>query len=161
MQVSSSPSPSLPPRAMTYPLIIVRPSQPRRVTSLSVTTSFSHSHITQEALNEFRVSAYDLDGDLETEMLNSARDDVWPGHVLAMEDGCGDVGMEGTTETRATHVIGGSVQGHGHTQWKGSDYENSDACQNTVSDRESDGVEGDQVEAVEVGKIAAGRESLQ
>ncbi|KAH0832378.1 hypothetical protein J3R83DRAFT_13410 [Lanmaoa asiatica] len=116
----------------TYPPIAPRPQQARRVTSLSVTTSFSHSHITQEDLNNFRLSAYDLDGDLETEMLNSARDDVWPGRVLAMEEGCGSMGMEEVIEGRgnASPITEGSVEGYVPcaTQWGGGDYENPGAC---------------------------------
>lgn len=140
---------------MTYPLIIPRPSQPRRVTSLSVTTSFSHSHITQEDLNTFRLSAYDLDGDLETEMLNSARDDVWSGHALVVGEGCVDVGAKEAVEAQgnATHIVNGSVQDYADlrptTLRKGSDYEKSGARQHMASGR--NGVGGGVVETVEIG----------
>jgi hypothetical protein len=132
----TSPSRIMRPRgaSKTYPPIVQRPSQARRVTSLSVATSFSHSAITEEALSDFRASAYDLDDDLETEMLNSARDDVWLGHVLALGDGCGDVGVDAAMETRgnAIPMVEGSVEGvvpsRPATQWRGGDYENSGAC---------------------------------
>ena len=144
----------------TYPPIISRPSQTRRVTSLSVATSFSHSHITEEALSDFRASAYDLDGDLETEMLHSARDDVWLGHALHVEDGCGDVRVDEAMEARgnANPIIEGSAEGDSPsrptTHWKGGDYENTGACQSVASG--GNGVElGGNVN--EVNKIAMGQ----
>ncbi|KAG9308816.1 hypothetical protein JVU11DRAFT_11443 [Chiua virens] len=130
----------------TYPPIASRPSQSRRVTSLSVTTSFSHSHITEEALNECRLSAYDLDGDLETEMLNSATDDAWMGHALVVEEACRNVGMEEVLETRGSlTLVDGSVEDCASPEpaahWKGGDYGNSDAFESVASS--SHGVEGE------------------
>jgi len=101
-----------------HPPLVSRPSTARRVTSLSVATSFSNSHITDEALNNFRLSAYDLDGDLETEMLNSARDDVWPGRILAVEDCCEEVSVEEARRELS----------------KGGDYENAGAYQSITSE---------------------------
>ncbi|KAF8547295.1 hypothetical protein OG21DRAFT_941409 [Imleria badia] len=141
-----------PPRrgaSKTYPPIIPRPSHARRVTSLSVATSFSNSHITEEAFSDFRASAYDLDGDLETEMLHSARDDVWVGHPLAVEDSCGDI-VEESMEApgNATPFSDGGVKGDipmwPTTQLRGSDYENLGACRSTASG--SNGVERDAIE---------------
>lgn len=119
-----------------HPPVASRPSQARRITSLSVTTSFTHSHITEEELNNFRLSAYDLDGDLETEMLNSATNDVWPGQPLVVEEGCGSV--EEAVEPRSdTPTLEGSVEADvpppPTTQWKGGDYENLGACQGVAS----------------------------
>ena len=94
-------------------------------------------------------------------MLNSARDDVWSGHVLAMEEGCREVGIEETMEAggNATHVVDGSVQGHASTPWKGSDYENSGASQDTVA-YGGNGVDGDVVGIVDVGEITMERQAL-
>lgn len=161
LQLSPAPAAvTRPPRrggSKTYPPIVPRPSQARRVTSLSVATSFSHSHITEEAFSDFRASAYDLDGDLETEMLHSARDDVWAGHPLAVEDGCGDV-VEEAMEARgnATPIVDGGVEGdvpmRPTTQLRGGDYENLGASQSVVLG--SKGVEG---VVIEVNEVAMGQ----
>ena len=159
----TSPSRIMRPRSAskTYPPIVSRPSQARRVTSLSVATSFSHSAITEEALSDFRASAYDLDGDLETEMLNSARDDVWLGHVLAIEAGCGQARVDEAMEARgnANPIIESSVEGDAPSRptshWKDGDYENSGACRSVAPG--GNGVEGD---VIEVDKVAM-RQGLQ
>lgn len=156
----TSPSPIIYARddSKTDPPIVSRPSQSRRVTSLSVTTSFSHSHITQEELNNFRLSAYDLDGDLETEMLNSATDDVWSGQALAVEDGCRGVGVGETIEAGANAIEGsaeGDVPPSPTSQWRGGDYENLGVCQSVAPG--SNGVKGD---VLEVDKVAMGTQTL-
>ncbi|KAG6379408.1 hypothetical protein JVT61DRAFT_11876 [Boletus reticuloceps] len=126
--------------AKTYPPIVPRPSQSRRITSLSVATSFSHSHITEEALSEFCASAYELDGDLETEMLHSATDDVWVGHPLAVEGRYGNVlGLEEVVEARgnAASLMEGCVEGDVPTRLttlsRGGDYETLSAFQGMAS----------------------------
>ncbi|KAF8432666.1 hypothetical protein L210DRAFT_933788 [Boletus edulis BED1] len=126
--------------AKTYPPIVPRPSQSRRITSLSVATSFSHSHITEEALSEFCASAYELDGDLETEMLHSATDDVWVGHPLAVEGRYGNVlGLEEAVEARgnAATLMEGCVEGDVPTRLtthtRGGDYETFSASQGVAS----------------------------
>lgn len=122
----------------TYPPIVPRPSHPRRITSLSVATSFTH--ITEERLSDFCASAYDLDGDLETEMLNSAREDAWVGHVLAAEDSCVYVGVGEAVEARgdAKTIIEGSAedcssQSLPTTPGRGGDYENPGACHSVAN----------------------------
>lgn len=138
----------------TSPSNIPRPSQSRRVTSLSIATSFSHSHITEQALSELCASAYDLDGDLETEMLHSARDDIWLGHPLAVEDGCGNVGGIMEARGNVTPIVEGSVEGdvstRHTTQCEGGDYENLDACRSVAIG--SNGVEGGVSEVDKVGQ---------
>jgi len=130
----------------TYPPIVPRPPHARRITSLSVATSFTH--ITEERLSDFCASAYDLDGDLETEMLNSAREDAWIGHVLAVEDGCVYVGVGEAVEARgdAKTIVEGSAEDCSSTSLpttpgKGGDYENPGACQSVASG--GHGAEGD------------------
>lgn len=143
-------------RTKTHPPIAVRPSHSRRPTNLSVATSFPHSHITEEALSDFRASAYDLDVDLEAEMLHSARDDVWLGHHLqAVEGGCSSMSVEAVMEAQgnAMPTVEGSVEGDAPTrpaiQW-GADYENLGACQVLASASKPESVVIEVVAAREV-----------
>ncbi|KIK85957.1 hypothetical protein PAXRUDRAFT_694512 [Paxillus rubicundulus Ve08.2h10] len=70
-------------------------SQSRIATSLSAhAPSLANSHTTEETLNNFRASGYDLDTELKLGMLSAVQDDV--SHCRAVEVGC--VSMEGTVE---------------------------------------------------------------
>ena len=74
-------------------------------------------------------------------MLNSARDDVWPGLPLAVEECYGELGVQESLDARGNavhyHVADGSVHSYVPlilaAQRRGSDYENPGACLNTVS----------------------------
>ncbi|KAF9220278.1 hypothetical protein BS17DRAFT_787852 [Gyrodon lividus] len=143
----------------------VRPdSQPCGPTERSANTlSLAHSHITEDTLNDFHASAYDLDTDLEQGMLKNLQGDV--SHHRAVEDGCVSMSMEGAVELEgtATHAVGGGVvTSAGVWSEEGSDRGLDTHVRGDTGPGGSvmTGSAGIEVDVIAVDKVAMGRQAL-
>jgi len=144
-------------------------SQPHMATSPSANTpSLANSHTTEETLDNFRASGYDLDTELKLGMLSTAQDDV--SHYRAVEVGCVNVSMEGTVEaegtaTRIVEGCAGATNGldvgvqreKGNYEGSGANVRGGDSApEGTVMG----GRAGIEVDVIEVDKVAMGRQVL-
>ncbi|KAF9230426.1 hypothetical protein BU15DRAFT_69206 [Melanogaster broomeanus] len=137
---------------------------PRRATRLSVNTpSLANSHTTDETLDNFRAGAYDLDTDVQLEMLKLAQDDVSAveGSVsLTLERTMEPNGISTPPRVATINSLGTGAQlDHGDYEGGGAGVRVTGVVGEAVRPvmKGSDGVD---VDVVEVDKVAMGRQAL-